>query len=96
MIFPDLLLKIWNEILYATENMLGICKKKDCLVTCNKYYQMHSYECNLKKKQNIFHLEFSFNFNEPSFLVPWQPEPWKRVICVNQGYVIIVTSLPVY
>lgn len=77
MIFPVLLQKIWSEILYASENMLGICKKKyymhfayNCS-TCNKCYQIQSYEYKFFKKQfrknYLFHLEFLFNFNEFSF-----------------------------
>lgn len=45
---------------------------------------------------NLFHLEFLFNFNESSFWVSWQSEPWKGVICVNQWNGIITTYFPVY
>lgn len=65
--------------------------------TCNKCYQIQSYEYKFFKKQfkknYLFHLEFLFNFNEFSFWNEfWQPEPWKSV---NEGYVIIMTNLPV-
>lgn len=44
----------------------------------------------------LIHLVFLFNFNESSFWVSWQPEPWKGVICVNQWNGIIMTNFPVY
>lgn len=86
----------WNFI--CSRECVGYLQKRLyilCLVTCNKCYQMHSWECKFLKKY-FFHLEFSFTFNASSFWVPWQPEPWKSVLCVNQGHLIIVTNLPVY